>query len=110
MCVAIRICLLLLKSATICARFFALDSAGSNRAARMAMMAITTSNSMRVNPTAIFLYRFFNILIINSDVYNNNTGQAHTQLLRRRMKLKPRIWFSLLNHPRKLHGINELFR
>ena len=28
----------------------ALDKAGSNRAAKMAMMAITTSNSIKVNP------------------------------------------------------------
>src|SRR4051794_33691223 len=43
------ICLVLLKHAAARARSLARDRAGSNIAARMAMMAITTSSSIRVN-------------------------------------------------------------
>src|SRR5262245_46379779 len=44
------ICLLLLTHAMPFAFSLDLDSAGSNIAARIAMIAITTSNSIRVNP------------------------------------------------------------
>src|SRR6478609_2552091 len=44
------ICLLLFKQATALAFCFALDKAGKSIAARIAMMAITTNSSMRVNP------------------------------------------------------------
>src|SRR5689334_2360130 len=43
-------CFPLFMQWTPCALHLARDSAGSNMAARMAMMAITTSNSIRVNP------------------------------------------------------------
>ena len=41
---------MLLRQEMPCALILALAKAGNNMAARMAMMAITTSNSMRVNP------------------------------------------------------------
>src|SRR6266496_6451936 len=41
-----------LASSAFC---FALDSAGNNIAARMAMMAMTTSNSMSVKPRRVFI-------------------------------------------------------
>jgi len=40
----------LLKQATCVAFFFALLNAGNSSAARMAMMAMTTSSSISVNP------------------------------------------------------------
>src|SRR5579859_3568785 len=42
-------CLMLLMQSICCARNFALDNAGSNIAAKMAIIAITTSNSISVN-------------------------------------------------------------
>ena len=44
------ICLRLLMHTACCPLRLAEDSAGSSIAARMAMMAITTSSSIRVNP------------------------------------------------------------
>src|ERR1043165_1245677 len=44
------ICLLLLRQVTALALALALASAGSNNAARMAIIAITTSNSIKVKP------------------------------------------------------------
>src|ERR1035437_3462374 len=44
------ICLSLLRQAIRCARILARVSAGSSNAARMPMMAITTSSSIRVKP------------------------------------------------------------
>jgi len=41
---------MLLTQLMVAARALALDSAGSSIAARMAMMAMTTNNSMSVNP------------------------------------------------------------
>ena len=41
-------CLISLTQAICCARNFALDNAGNNIAAKMAIMAITTSNSISV--------------------------------------------------------------
>ena len=41
-------CLMLLMQSICCARNFALDNAGNNIAAKMAIMAITTSNSISV--------------------------------------------------------------
>ena len=43
-------CLKLLRQLMVLAFSLALDSAGNSRAARMAMMAMTTSSSIRVNP------------------------------------------------------------
>src|SRR5262245_46134623 len=43
-------CFWLLRQLTRWARAFAVDKAGSNNAARMPIMAITTSNSTKVNP------------------------------------------------------------
>src|ERR1051326_5492180 len=51
-------CLRLLVQLIRCARALARANAGSNIAARMAIMAITTSNSINVN-APIFLRRFF---------------------------------------------------
>ena len=48
--IASAICLLLLMQVLVLAFSFARDSAGRSMAARMAMMAMTTSNSMRVKP------------------------------------------------------------
>src|SRR5450631_658034 len=48
--VEISICLMLLVHLMRMALSLALESAGKSMAARMAMMAITTSNSMRVKP------------------------------------------------------------
>src|SRR5262245_10216296 len=45
-------CLRLLMHAVRCAFSLALDNAGSNMAARIAMMAMTTSSSINVNPPA----------------------------------------------------------
>jgi hypothetical protein len=47
---AMPICRTLLAHLVNCARAFALDNAGNNIAARMATMAITTSNSIKVKP------------------------------------------------------------
>lgn len=44
------ICFVLLMHLMPCALIFALESAGNNIAARIAMIAITTSNSIKVNP------------------------------------------------------------
>src|SRR4051794_2802542 len=44
------ICLRLLKQVVRCPRALAFDKAGSSNAARMAMMAMTTSISMSVKP------------------------------------------------------------
>jgi hypothetical protein len=41
---------MLLKQEIPCARFFAFDNAGNSIAAKMAMMAMTTSSSIKVNP------------------------------------------------------------
>src|SRR5512139_1410141 len=49
------ICFRLLVQLISCAFRFADDSAGSSSAARTAMMAMTTSNSIRVNPRGEFL-------------------------------------------------------
>jgi hypothetical protein len=46
---ATAICLLLLMQLAVLARSFALASAGNSIAARIAMMAMTTSNSIKVN-------------------------------------------------------------
>ena len=43
---------------------FALDNAGSNIAARIAMMAMTTSNSIRVNPPLARHLLVFKIFIL----------------------------------------------
>src|SRR6266571_1584060 len=48
-------CFMLLKHAMPWALVFALASAGKSKPARMAMMAITTRSSMRVNPQELFL-------------------------------------------------------
>jgi hypothetical protein len=50
MCVLSSICFKLSMHWVRLALCFALLNAGSNMAARMAMMAITTSNSIKVNP------------------------------------------------------------
>src|ERR1044071_5149629 len=47
------ICLRLLRQAIRLPFSFALEIAGSNREARMAMMAITISNSIRVNAAVV---------------------------------------------------------
>src|SRR5271169_263273 len=47
---AVVICLTLLRQPVCCALRLAAASAGSNIAARMAMMAMTTSNSIKVKP------------------------------------------------------------
>src|SRR6266850_4028161 len=41
------------------ALYLARASAGSSMAARMAMMAMTTNNSIKVNPSPVFLIGFF---------------------------------------------------
>src|SRR5437879_6458428 len=51
-------CLRLLTQLMRCARALARASAGSNMAARMAIIAMTTNNSIKVK-AAIFLRRFF---------------------------------------------------
>jgi len=43
-------CLTLLRHSMLFARALAVLKAGSSKAARIAMMAITTSNSIKVNP------------------------------------------------------------
>ena len=43
-------CLRLFRQEIVCARLMALLRAGSKRADKMAMIAITTSNSTKVNP------------------------------------------------------------
>src|SRR5437773_12552807 len=52
------VCLRLLVQLIRCARALARASAGNNMAARMAMIAMTTNNSMRVK-APILLRRFF---------------------------------------------------
>src|SRR5215469_11782347 len=49
---AVAICLRLLSQLADCALRLAEAKAGSNRAARIAMMAMTTNNSMRAKPRA----------------------------------------------------------
>src|ERR1035437_11152009 len=48
-------CLRLLTHRIRCARSFALDNAGNNSAARIAMMAMTTSNSINVKARFDFI-------------------------------------------------------
>src|SRR5882762_6921065 len=50
------ICFVLLRQAVANARSFALLNAGSSMAARMAMIAMTTSNSIRVKPLPNFSF------------------------------------------------------
>ena len=47
-------CLQLLRQEICCALALALASAGNSMAAKMAMMAMTTSNSIKVNARALF--------------------------------------------------------
>src|SRR6185436_19146974 len=58
------ICLRLLRQATRLPFSFALEMAGNNMEARMVMMAITTSNSIKVN--AVVPFRLANRLMIDS--------------------------------------------
>src|SRR5258706_15645560 len=51
--IASPICLLLLRQTIALALDLALASAGSNIAARIAMIAMTTNNSMRVKPASL---------------------------------------------------------
>src|SRR5678816_4147652 len=52
-------CLRLLRHLVCCARDLALDNAGNNMLARIAMMAMTTSNSISVKAT-LRLFEAFN--------------------------------------------------
>ena len=56
-------CRRLLMQAMVWARLFALESAGNSIAAKIAMMAITASNSIKVNPffCSRFMVRFVGI-------------------------------------------------
>jgi len=56
---AIPIWRMLLMHAVCLLRALALLNAGSNIAARMAMMAITTSNSIKVNPVCFLTFNRF---------------------------------------------------
>src|SRR5579864_3736886 len=57
-----EICLLLLMHLAVFARSFALASAGNSIAARIAMMAMTTSNSINVNARRSFVLCVFILL------------------------------------------------
>ena len=52
---AVIICLPLLKHAAPCAFCFARESAGNSIAARMPIMAMTTSSSINVNARSVFI-------------------------------------------------------
>src|SRR5690242_5631248 len=69
-------CLISLRQLVCCALRLALDKAGSNIAARMAMMAMTTSNSINVNPDFIriflsILYAFMFLRILHGTSREN---------------------------------------
>jgi hypothetical protein len=53
---------MLLRHATACPFRLARDKTGSSSAARMAIMAMTTSNSIKVNPAAFLGCRPINVL------------------------------------------------
>ena len=59
MVAAIVICFLLLMSCVILAFIFALARAGNSMAAKIAMIAMTTSNSIKVKADARFVMTFF---------------------------------------------------
>jgi hypothetical protein len=59
-----------------CDRAFARANAGNNMAARMAMMAITTSNSMSVNPLAARLYLRFMIPLWTVAAYGASDAET----------------------------------
>ena len=58
MCQAFCNCFKLLMQLTASALAFALDRLGSKRTAMMAMMAITTNTSIKVNPVSLWRYSF----------------------------------------------------
>ena len=58
------ICRRLLKHAACCALRFELASAGNNIAAKMAIMAMTTSNSIKVNPFAALKFFLMRVWMI----------------------------------------------
>src|SRR5438105_14385973 len=61
-------CLRLFLHEMLWARAFALESAGRSSAAKTAMTAITTNNSIKVNPFSTRRFLFIIISIVNSDL------------------------------------------
>src|ERR1035437_2940096 len=74
MMAAVISCRRLLTHRICCALVFAEDSAGNRRAARMAMMAMTTSNSINVNAHDSFL-RVFTIVLGGDATLTGSAGQ-----------------------------------
>src|ERR1035437_10399784 len=77
-------CLRLLRQFACTAFCLALANAGNNSAARMAMMAMTTSSSMRVNARVLFraLDAAFDTDIFDTDI--NDRSEEHTSELQSR--------------------------
>src|ERR1043166_10111364 len=67
-------CLRLLTHLRACARCFAADKAGNSMAARIPMIAMTTSNSIRVNPDCEA--RRLRSLVITKRLHPNQLGSS----------------------------------
>src|ERR1035441_3255099 len=83
-------CLRLLVQLTRCALALARASAGSSKAAKMAIMAITTNNSMRVK-APIILRRFFITILLVSVLF----WQTDRELYQCRPRCQPESTISL---------------
>ena len=90
-------CLLLFMHEMPCALVFALAKAGNNMPAKMAIMAITTSNSINVKP--LF---FFVILIMTLKLELKNQRPFLDGAHHRR--LRPGLTFSLLYHSKVMNS------
>src|SRR2546426_8347925 len=101
MCDPIMICRMLLRSAVSKARSLALPNAGRMRPARIAMMAITTRSSIRVNAAARVKSRGFILCAEDNERQLSVNRGATKELLRRSRKSGARrvITFKLKRHP-----------
>src|SRR5947207_15116044 len=81
-------CLMLLMQPMPCAFAFDLLKAGNNKAARMAMMAMTTSNSISVNP---------NLFMPGSSMSLDRTGLARQTPI---VLLSPGVFAGRTHEPR----------
>src|SRR5258707_13199148 len=73
---------MLLRQEMPCALVLALDKAGNNNPARMAMMAMTTSNSIRVNPRSalnVLIVSLRLVLIVSFWIITRPLGGPHAQ-------------------------------
>src|ERR1022692_4465436 len=104
------ICFILFKHCVFCAAFFARPSAGSNMAARMAMMAITTSSSIRVKASHRLARMHFVIFLCCSffpdhNHLNSNVAACRHPFTGTPLPLKgvpPFVQFRRLNQPAEI--------